>query len=175
MDGRMLGWRGCRFGWLHRLRLAALVRMAAQAWMWEAWMREAAASAGPRGGAQVMGPLVRARRRLVWLGARRGDGQGGRRTCSQRAAVVQLTVSHASPDTATTSQNGLFCDVVAERDQRTHGCKPADIIGVCAACSIISVLTQWGATLVIKIRESCMWRSVPKPLYRAITIRFFVI
>ena len=28
-----------------------------------------------------------------------------------------------------------------------------DIIRVCAACSIISVLTQWGATLVIKIRE----------------------
>jgi hypothetical protein len=25
---------------------------------------------------------------------------------------------------------------------------------VCAACSIISVLTQWGATLVIKLRES---------------------
>jgi hypothetical protein len=24
---------------------------------------------------------------------------------------------------------------------------------VCAACSIISVLTQWGATLVIKLRE----------------------
>jgi hypothetical protein len=24
---------------------------------------------------------------------------------------------------------------------------------VCATCSIISVLTQWGATLVIKIRE----------------------
>ena len=24
---------------------------------------------------------------------------------------------------------------------------------MCAACSIISVLTQWGATLVIKIRE----------------------
>jgi hypothetical protein len=34
------------------LRLAAQVRMAAQAWMWEAWMREA----------QVMGPSVR-----VWL------------------------------------------------------------------------------------------------------------
>ena len=29
----------------------------------------------------------------------------------------------------------------------------SDIIGVCAAGSIISVLTQWGATLVIKIRE----------------------
>jgi hypothetical protein len=29
-----------------------------------------------------MGPLVRARRRLVWLGARRGGGQRGRRTCS---------------------------------------------------------------------------------------------
>jgi hypothetical protein len=27
------------------------------------------------------------------------------------------------------------------------------MIRVCAACSIISVLTQWGATLVIKIRE----------------------
>ena len=34
------------------MRLAAQVRMAAQAWMWEAWMREA----------QVMGPSVR-----VWL------------------------------------------------------------------------------------------------------------
>jgi len=45
-------------------------------------MREAAASAGARGEAQVMGPLVRARRRLVWLGARRGGGQPGRRTCS---------------------------------------------------------------------------------------------
>jgi hypothetical protein len=28
--------------------------------------------------------------------------------------------------------------------------RPADIIRVCAACSIISVLTQWGATLVTK-------------------------
>ena len=67
LDGRMLGWRGCRFGWLHRLRLAALVRMAAQAWMWEAWMREAAASAGAqvRMAAQVMGISVRARRRFV--------------------------------------------------------------------------------------------------------------
>jgi hypothetical protein len=28
---------------------------------------------------------------------------------------------------------------------------------VCAACSIISVLTQWGATLVIKLRERCVF------------------
>ena len=28
---------------------------------------------------------------------------------------------------------------------------------MCAACSIISVLTQWGATLVIKIRERAAW------------------
>jgi len=56
LDGRMLGWRGCRFGWLHRLRLAALVRMAAQAWMWEAWMREAGGrlGRGARGEAQAM-------------------------------------------------------------------------------------------------------------------------
>jgi hypothetical protein len=27
------------------------------------------------------------------------------------------------------------------------------MIRVCAACSIISVLTQWGATLVIKKKE----------------------
>jgi hypothetical protein len=55
--------------------------MAAQAWMWEAWMREAAACALGRGtgrGAGYVGPSVRARRRLVWLGARRGGGQGGR-------------------------------------------------------------------------------------------------
>jgi hypothetical protein len=58
LDGRMLGWRGCRFGWLHRLRLAALVRMAAQAWMWEAWMREAAASAEGHGERRrLCGPL----------------------------------------------------------------------------------------------------------------------
>ena len=80
LDGRMLGWRGCRFGWLHRLRLAALVRMAAQAWMWEAWMREAAASAGARAGrgAGYVGPSVRARRRLVWLGASRLTRSAGR-------------------------------------------------------------------------------------------------
>jgi len=32
---------------------------------------------------------------------------------------------------------------------------------VCAACSIISVLTQWGATLVIKIRERESLDTVP--------------
>ena len=31
----------------------------------------------------------------------------------------------------------------------------------CAACSIISVLTQWGATLVIKIRERESLDTVP--------------
>ena len=90
LDGRMLGWRGCRLGWLHRLRLAALVRMAAQAWMWEAWMREAAASERRR----LCGTLgTRARRRLVWLGASRLTRalEGGRRTCSQRAAESERT------------------------------------------------------------------------------------
>jgi hypothetical protein len=87
------------------LRLAAQVRMAAQAWMWEAWMREADASAGARGEAQVMGPLVRARRRLVWLGARRGDGQGGRRTCSQRAAAGAFTTLSCCLDAKSTRFN----------------------------------------------------------------------
>jgi len=32
------------------------------------------------------------------------------------------------------------------------GVKQRTLVSVCAACSIISVLTQWGATLVIKLR-----------------------
>ena len=35
---------------------------------------------------------------------------------------------------------------------------------VCAACSIISVLTQWGATLVIKLRERERERERARPL-----------
>ena len=82
------------------MRLAAQVRMAAQAWMWEAWMREAAASAGARGEAQVMGPSVRARRRLVWLGARRGDGhrEGGALALSEPQWCVRFLADDVSHD-----------------------------------------------------------------------------
>jgi hypothetical protein len=66
--------------------MAAQVRMAAQAWMWEAWMREAAASAGARGEAQVMGPSVRARRSLV-----SGSGQG------EGAAREGGALAHSDP------------------------------------------------------------------------------
>ena len=88
-----------------------LVRMAAQAWMWEAWMREAAASERRR----LCGTLgTRARRRLVWLGASRLTRalEGGRRTCSLRAVSVAtncmryLFIARFTPDTATTLQTG---------------------------------------------------------------------
>ena len=36
------------------------------------------------------------------------------------------------------------------------GVYSADTMLVCAACSIISVLTQWGATLVIQLRENVL-------------------
>ena len=121
-----LGWAGRRrrLGWAHarmaglQVRMAAqveaggtLVRMAAQAWMWEAWMREAAASERRR----LCGTLgTRARRRLVWLGASRLTRalEGGRRTCSLRAVSVAtncmryLFIARFTPDTATTLQTG---------------------------------------------------------------------
>jgi hypothetical protein len=71
-------------------------------------MREAAASAGARGEAQVMGPSVRARRRLVWLGAKRGGGQGGRRTCSQRAVALADGVARFVETPVTTLQNQVL-------------------------------------------------------------------
>ena len=49
-----------------------------------------------------------------------------------------------------------------EREREREG-----LIGVCAACSIISVLTQWGATLVIKIRERGPYSGIV--LYRGYT------
>jgi hypothetical protein len=59
-------------------------------------MREAAASAGARGEAQVMGPSVRSRRRLVWFGAKRGGGhrEGGALALSEPSLL--LTESHDS-------------------------------------------------------------------------------
>ena len=73
------------------MRLAAQVRMAAQAWMWEAWMREA----------QVMGPSVR-----VWLtvsllkrqhDVRRESITGSKRNtlCNSQSGILQrLMLSH---------------------------------------------------------------------------------
>jgi hypothetical protein len=102
-----------------------LVRMAAQAWMWEAWMREAAASERRR----LCGTLgTRARRRLVWLGASRLTRalEGGRRTCSLRAVSVATNcmIARFTPDTATTLQTG---GGGAQKKQEAkgsgHGCK----------------------------------------------------
>jgi hypothetical protein len=58
-----------------------------------------------------MGPSVRARRRLVRLGARRGGGQGGRRTCSQppwRAVALADGVARFVETPVTTLQNQVF-------------------------------------------------------------------
>jgi len=43
--------------------------------------------------------------------------------------------------------------ISADQQGREEREREREIIRVCAACSIISVLTQWGATLVIKLRE----------------------
>jgi len=69
-------------------------------------MREAAASAGARGEAQVTGPSVRARRRLVWL-AGQGEGaarEGGALAISEPPFCVAflLTESHDACDNVTT-------------------------------------------------------------------------
>ena len=44
---------------------------------------------------------------------------------------------------------------------------------MCAACSIISVLTQWGATLVIKIRERERERDPTKSAALDFGMRYF--
>ena len=51
-------------------------------------------------------------------------------------------------------RGGIHCPVSQEKEGSPGvGVYSADTMLVCAACSIISVLTQWGATLVIQLRE----------------------
>ena len=82
------------------MRLAAQVRMAAQAWMWEAWMREAAASAQGHGERRRLCGSLGTGEAQVSLARGKERGRPGREahllSASRRGASLLLTESHDS-------------------------------------------------------------------------------